>query len=152
METTLKKTSRFHLSDKAKEITIDAVAYIFIALFIYTATDKFMTMDVFIKFISRLDMMHSVGKYVAWLIPITEVVISILLMVPITRRKGLIASGILMTVFTLYLIYMKIFIEVVPCHCGGVISSLTWMQHIWFNIIFIVLAGIAISFSNKRAN
>lgn len=152
METTLKKSSRFHLSEKAKEITIDAVAYVFIALFIYTATDKFWNMEVFVKFMSRLDLIHATGKYIAWLIPITEIVISIFLMVPITRKKGLIASGALMTVFTLYLIYMKIFIAVIPCHCGGVISKLSWTEHIWFNLIFILLAGISIFFSHKNTN
>lgn len=45
---------------------------------------------------------------------------------------------------------MKLTAEHVPCHCGGAISRLTWVQHIWFNIMFILMAQIAIYLTVKK--
>lgn len=150
METTLNNSSRFRMSDKAKNIVIDIVAYIFMALFVYTATDKLGEIPVFTKFLSRLDLIGFLGKYLAWAIPITELIIAALLIFPMTRMKGLIASGGLMVIFTIYLIYMKLTAEHLPCHCGGLISLLSWRDHIYLNIIFIFIAGIGIYLSRKK--
>jgi hypothetical protein len=38
-----------------------------------------------------------------------------------------------------------------PCSCGGIISKLSWKQHIIFNLFFIVLSVIGIRFQ-KRMN
>jgi hypothetical protein len=38
-----------------------------------------------------------------------------------------------------------------PCSCGGIISSLSWRQHIIFNGVFILLAITGIIFSKQTA-
>jgi uncharacterized membrane protein YphA (DoxX/SURF4 family) len=152
METTIKTTSRFNLSDKTKGVIADLIAYIFIAIFIYTATDKFWKIDDFVKFMSRLDIIGPIGAFLAWTIPIIEVGISILLLRQVTKRKGLIASSILMILFTVYLIYMKLTAETLPCHCGGVIALLSWRDHIYLNIILIVLSVVGVLFSPTIKN
>jgi hypothetical protein len=50
-----------------------------------------------------------------------------------------------MTIFTIYIgaIMAGFFINV-PCSCGGLIQSLTWGEHLLFNLFFIALAFIAI--------
>jgi len=145
METTLPKQSAFKLSGKTREIIADLITYLFIALFIYTATDKFFGFANFEKFIIKLDLMRAIGKYVAFLIPASEVAISLVLLFPKTRKLGLYYSLGLMILFTAYLVYMKLTAETLPCHCGGVISRLSWTQHIGFNILLIglAIAGIA---------
>ena len=71
---------------------------------------------------------------------IAVIIISLLLVLTLTRKKGLYASGILLSGFTIYLAYMVLSGLKLPCHCGGVISSMTWQQHIWFNVAFVLLA------------
>ncbi|ALL05761.1 hypothetical protein AQ505_09810 [Pedobacter sp. PACM 27299] len=86
----------------------------------------------------------------AWLIPAVEILISMLLIIPKTRRYGLVSSLLIMIAFTSYLIYMISYGGPKTCGCGGVIQSLTWVQHIWFNISFIFLAGIALMFIRRK--
>ena len=149
METTLQKRLAPRLADKAKEVIVDIITYLFVVLFVYTATDKFWKIESFQIFMSRLDLFHYTGKYVALMIPSSEVFISVLLLIHKTRRLGMFLSLSLMTVFTAYLIYMKLTAEVLPCHCGGAISSLSWVQHIWFNIILILMSVAALILDKK---
>ena len=123
---------------------VNSISAIFIALFVYTASDKLFGMNEFVSFIKSLEMMEYFGTFLAWSIPVSEILISMLLLFPLTRFKGLIASGGLMLVFTVYLMYMKLTVAQLPCHCGGAISRLSWSAHIWFNLLLIILAGLAI--------
>ncbi|WP_316819264.1 MauE/DoxX family redox-associated membrane protein [Pedobacter nyackensis] len=150
METTLNKQPRILISDKTKKIIVDVIAYLFIALFIYTAASKIMTYREFETVLHRSVLIGNYSSIIAWLIPTVEIIISTLLLIPLTKRIGLIASLGLMTVFTLYLIYMINSGSKLSCTCGGFVSSLSWKAHIWFNISFIILALIGINLYKKE--
>jgi hypothetical protein len=49
-----------------------------------------------------------------------------------------------MLLFTVYLAWMIQFAAHLPCNCGGVISSMSWKQHIVFNtmVLGMILYGI----------
>lgn len=80
----------------------------------------------------------------AWLVPSIELVIVLLLLFPRTVVKGFYASLVLLSVFTVYIIYMFVFYPHTPCSCGGIISALNWKEHVVFNVAFMVvsLAGV----------
>jgi uncharacterized membrane protein YphA (DoxX/SURF4 family) len=139
METASKKPIS-KLSASAKEHIIDVVVYLFIILFMYTAASKFFTISSFASTLAKSPLIGKMNYIVAWGIPIIEVIISIVLIFPSFRRVGLYAALILMVAFTLYLAYMILSDSKLPCHCGGVISTMSWQQHIWFNMGFITLA------------
>lgn len=140
METTLNKLSLPQLSPKSREIIMDIAVYLFIILFMYTAASKLLTIKSFASTLAKSPLIGNLNFVIAWSIPIVEIIISIVLIFPSVRKTGLRAALLLMTVFTLYLIYMVFSGSELPCHCGGVISSMTWRQHIWFNLGFITLA------------
>jgi uncharacterized membrane protein YphA (DoxX/SURF4 family) len=140
METTASKKPTSKLSVSTKEHIMDAVVYLFIILFMYTAASKFFTISSFASTLAKSPLIGNMNYVVAWGIPIIEVIISILLILPSFRRVGLYAALILMVAFTIYLAYMILSDSKLPCHCGGVISTMSWQQHIWFNMGFIVLA------------
>lgn len=146
METAFKKTDVLQDSANSKRLLSNIVSYIFIFLFIYTATDKLWKIQEFQDLMMKFTLLHAVGKYVAWSIPSIEIIISILLLIPTTRLIGLISSFGLVVIFTIYLIFMKLTVPVqdLPCHCGGIISKMTWIQHIWFNCVLIAMAAFAI--------
>jgi len=133
-----------------KQMIIHFIAAVFIGLFLYTASDKLFTIHEFATFIGRLEFLSAASGFIAWAIPIVEILIAFLLLLPVTRIKGLIASGILMIAFTVYLIYMKFTADHLPCHCGGAISRLSWVEHIWFNIILILIACFGIFLGSKK--
>lgn len=149
METTLNRTSRFHMSDKTKAIIFEVITYLFIMLFVYTAYNKFITFDLFKGVLGRSVLIGQYSFILAWLIPSLEVILSVLLIIPKSKRIGLLGSLVLMILFTIYLIYMINSGSKLSCSCGGIVSALSWKQHIWFNIGFIILAAIGLKIHKK---
>eukprot|EP01133_Synstelium_polycarpum_P009985 gene9985-11658_t len=146
MEITFNKRRLLTFADQSKEFFSDAVGYLFIALFIYTAASKLASFETFEQVLSRSPLIGDYSTPIAWAIPLAEIAISTLLIIPITKRKGLYLSLLLMLLFTVYLIYMLYSGSQLPCHCGGVISSMSWKGHVLFNAGFIVLGlgGLAV--------
>ena len=153
METTLRKQPRLYLSEKTKEIIVDCICYAFIILFVYTASSKLQDYNTFQSGLHNSVLLKPYSATLAWLIPAAEIFISVFLIIPKTRRQGLVSSLLIMIAFTSYLIYMVSYGGPKTCGCGGVIQSLTWVQHIWFNITFIFLASIALLCNSmKKSN
>jgi putative oxidoreductase len=128
-------------SNRMKRSTvIEIIAALFILLFVYTATSKFFEFASFKYVLSKSPLIGNMAPAVAWGLPIVELLISLLLFIPRTRRLGLWASFGIMVLFTGYLGYMIYFTPDRPCSCGGVLKQMTWKQHLVFNIGFTLLA------------
>lgn len=132
------------LKETHKTAIADLAAYLLLALLIYTAASKFFTIDSFASTLAKSPLIGNLNKIAAWSIPISEVAISSLLIVTKTRKWGLYTALALLVIFTIYLSFMVLSGSKLPCHCGGVVSTLSWKQHIWFNIAFISVAFIGI--------
>lgn len=150
METTFDKKPFLQPSPKTREIIADIVAYLFIILFMYTAANKLLTIPSFASTLAKSPLIGPYHIVLAWGIPILEIVISIVLIFPSFRKSGLRASLLMMIVFTVYLLYMVLSGSKLPCNCGGVISAMTWRQHIWFNLSFIALAVTGLIINKKK--
>lgn len=123
---------------------VDAIAYFFILLFFYTGVEKFTEISAFKDQLVASPVLGSMAGFVAWALPITEVILAIALFIPRWRLKALYASGILMVLFTLYVAILLLIDTHISCSCGGIIENLSPRQHLLFNGAAIVLAGIAI--------
>lgn len=132
-------------------ILADIISGILLLLFLYTSLSKLTDYETFKNVLSASPLLKPAARMVAWLLPVTELVIVVLLFIPAVRLKGLYASFILILLFTLYLIYMISFTPNLPCNCGGVLKLLSWKQHIFFNLFFILLSltGILLYKRNK---
>ena len=108
-----------------------------VLLFAYTAISKYMALPVFRHALRESPLIHNGAGIIAWLLPAAELLIVLLLIIPKYRMPGLKASLAALLLFTAYLFYMIVFASHLPCNCGGVISTLTWKQHILFNLFFI---------------
>jgi len=131
-----------------KRATItEFIALFFVILFLYTGISKLMDYLVFKEQIALSPLLAPVANWIAILLPAVEILVAIVLFIPLTRLKGLYASGILMVLFTGYIIYILNFNPQLPCTCGGVLEALTWPQHLVFNVVCIALAitGIVLS-------
>jgi len=140
METTLNEHRNLRLNKKSREIIMDIAAYLFIILFMYTAANKLFTIKAFASTLAKSPLIGNLSMIVAWTIPLVEIAISLVLIFPQYRKIGMRACLLLMSIFTIYLSYMILAGSKLPCHCGGVISTMSWKQHICFNMGFIVLA------------
>jgi hypothetical protein len=119
---------------------LDVISYSYILLFFYTAISKIITYSTFRKVLSDLPLIGGYYEYVAFGIILSEMVIGTMLIIPKWRVAGINAALLLMVVFTIYLGYHILTRSKLPCSCGGVISGMTWHQHLAFNTGFIFLA------------
>ena len=125
---------------------IEVISSLLIILFIYAALNKLFDFEYFKVQLSKSPFITSFSNFVAWSIPASEIVIALLLVIKRTRLIGLYASFFLMSLFTAYLVIMLNVSYYVPCSCGGVLAKLSWNQHIVFNSVFVLLAGIGVIF------
>ncbi len=127
-----------------REWFTDFISCLFILLFIYAAISKLLAGDTFKEQVSQSPLLTSYTSLVVILIPLLEILLSILLLRRQTRLTALYASFGLMMLFTSYIIAITKFSNYVPCSCGGILERMTWNQHLIFNSFFILLAVIAI--------
>ena len=130
-------------------ILIEIISVLLICLFVYTGISKLNEHNNFQGVLSQSPLIGAMSNFLSWLIPILELFTALLLFFPFARKWGLFISLILMTIFTLYVFYMIVFIPHLPCSCGGVIKLLTWKEHLLFNIFFSVIALLGISLYKK---
>jgi len=127
-------------NSRRRQLVIDGITALFVLLWIYAAVSKLMDYETFRLQLGKSPMLTSFAPVVTWAIPAMEILTAMLLLFGKTRFTGLYASLLLMTIFTAYIITMLDFSSYVPCSCGGVLEKLSWTQHIYFNLAFVLLA------------
>lgn len=116
------------------------ITYLFIVLFVYAATSKLLDFENFQIQLGQSPILTAYADWVAWAVPITEYLISALLIFAKYRLLGLYAFYTLMVMFTTYIILVLHFSDYIPCSCGGVLEDLGWTEHIIFNLGFVAMA------------
>jgi hypothetical protein len=128
-----------------KKWLVEIISLLFVLLFIYTAVYKIIDFRNFQAVIGQSPMITRFAPAVAIGVPIAEIAISGLLVLPRYRLIGLCASFAIMLLFTFYIsILLNLHLHL-PCSCGGIISDMNWSQHLVFNIVAVILALIGIS-------
>lgn len=113
-------------------------------LFLYTALSKLLDHA---RFESVIQQSPTIGKsagLLSWGIPAAELVVAGLIFHPATRLPGMLFSFFLLLLFTGYLFTMLASGMKLPCSCGGVVSTMTWKEHVLFNLIFIMLSAVSV--------
>lgn len=123
------------------KFVIEIISFLFILLFVYAAMNKLLDIEKFRVQIGQSPLLTSAAPFVAWLIPVFEIVISLMLAIPKFRLLGLYSSFSLMVMFTAYIVVILNFSDHIPCSCGGLLERLGWTEHLVFNIMFVLLAA-----------
>ena len=119
-------------------------------LFGYAAITKLADYENFRFGISESPFISPFASVLAWLVPLTELVIVAFLLLSYTRLAGLYAASIVMFLFTVYIAAMLLFAIDIPCSCGGVLESMSWPAHLVFNAVFTVLSIAGVIIERKR--
>jgi hypothetical protein len=133
-----------------RTLIVNSIAVFFIMLFLYTGSIKLMDMNQFREELTSSPLVGSLAGFIAWALPITEIIIAIVLFIPKWQLKGLYASLILMSLFTGYVITILLIDSHLSCSCGGIIEELSPRQHIFFNSACVVLAAVAIAIARRQ--
>lgn len=124
-------------------LSIDLICFAIILLFVYAALSKLFQYNTYVFDLGRQPLLVPYAKILAPSIPIAELLIAALLLVPGIRLWGLLGAVILMLLFTGY-VSVVVFGSNghdLPCTCGGLIRELSWRQHFFFNILFTAIAA-----------
>ena len=133
--------------------SIPFIASIFyITLFVYTASSKIFDFDNFQIQIGQSPILTSYTGFVSWSIPVIELIIVVLFLIPKFISIAFLASYSMMVMFTTYILLILNFSDFIPCSCGGVLESLSWHEHIVFNTLCIVIALIGLHFYCRNNN
>ncbi|WP_143774359.1 MauE/DoxX family redox-associated membrane protein [Niastella vici] len=135
---------------KRRTTIIETIIFLYTFLFLYTGISKLIAYDVFRENISDSPILAPFATPIAWGLPWLEFGITILMIIPRWRLKGLYAALVIMALFTVYVIAILIFDQELPCSCGGIIQQLSWPQHLIFNGMFIVLAAWALILQKRE--
>ncbi len=123
---------------------VNVIAFLFIILFLYTAVEKFMEINTFRDQLLSSPLLRGYAKILTWALPVVEVILAIILLIPRFRLLGLYASLSMMVAFTIYVLIIIHIDDNISCSCGGIIENLSPRVHIFFNMIAVGLAAIGI--------
>ena len=129
----------------------DIVSASILLLLLYTGIDKINRHNDFMLALASAPLLKHYAVPLSWAIPVIELLIAWLLFFTATRLKGLYAAWLLITVFTVYLAWMLLHTNNLPCSCGGFIEKLSWQQHVFFNGVLIVLISTGIVLNKRKA-
>jgi uncharacterized membrane protein YphA (DoxX/SURF4 family) len=129
---------------------LEIIIILNIILFLYTGIAKMQDYTVFREQMAESPVLAPVSKAIAFLLPLAEFVVVVLLAIPRWRLKGLYATLGLMILFTGYILALLATSDQLPCSCGGIIEQLSWQQHLVFNGVFILLNVLAIKLHLKE--
>jgi putative oxidoreductase len=134
-----------------RQVVLESISALLLMLFLYASISKFLDFQRFIGEMNNQPFPNSWTPFLVWTVPSLEIAISLTLIFERTRTAGLIASLVLMSLFTIYTGAILLhFFEYVPCSCGGVIRKLTWPQHLVFNLFFVGLSILGIILQRRH--
>ena len=121
-----------------------------IFLFLSSAYSKVAEHEKFTHGLTKVSFIGPLATLIAVLVPLLEIAITILLIIPRTSKIGMNAFTGLMAVFTLYIGLMMMWADHLPCHCNLFIENFSWGQHLLFNVACMLLAIMALRLSNSK--
>ena len=135
-----------------REYVTEIISLLFILLFVYAGLVKLADFQKFKIQLGQSPLLTAFAGWIVWIVPLTEILISITLIVPRFRLFGLYAAFSLMVMFTFYIIAILNFSTYIPCSCGGVLERLEWSEHLLLNIIFVLLGVTGIFIQTRIQN
>ena len=132
------------------QIIEPAVTLFVILLFVYASVSKLVEFKNTRIQLEQAHLLKPIAPEIAVLVPVLELATVVMLLIPRQHLRGLYTSLALMLLFTFYICGILLFSSHAPCSCGGIISHLSWPQHLLFNIL--ITGIIVIAIRTARAN
>lgn len=141
-----------NFKNNSKSVITEIICLLYVLLFVYAAISKILDFENFQVQLGQSPLLSPFAIWVSWIVPIAELIIALALIIPKFRSIGLLAALSLMSMFTAYIFIILHYSSFVPCSCGGILEKMTWNIHLIFNVVFIVLAALAIvmHFKNRK--
>lgn len=128
-----------------RRLIINVICYALALVFFYAAASKLLEYDKFVVTMGQSAMLSPYANILAWLVPMIETCLTVLLVFEWLRLAGLYGSLALMTMFTTYIYIIQRYAETIPCSCGGLLEKMDWEAHFVVNIFLVILNIIGIA-------
>lgn len=129
---------------------VTAISYAYILLFIYAAVSKYIDYENFRVQLGQSPLLGAYAEFIVWSIPLSEILIAVALSFSRFQRLAFFTAFTLMVMFTAYIYIILHYSSFVPCSCGGILEKMSWNGHLFFNLVFIFLALIAIFIKSQN--
>jgi uncharacterized membrane protein YphA (DoxX/SURF4 family) len=124
-----------------KKRLIPVINFLLVWLFAYTGSSKLFGHELFKEQLTQVNYLKPMAAFMSIALPVTEILTGLLIVYKPTARAGLWLAAILLATFTIHVSIMLAGDKTnLPCSCGGVLKALSWKNHLWFNIMFMLLA------------
>lgn len=133
-----------------KSAIFKIVTVLLLALWIPVGIDKATNFRQFRDVIQNQPFSGNLKHILVYILPMLELTTTVCLVFEKWQKAGLVLSTALMTAFTGYvgLVLLGAWKES-PCGCGSVISGMSWKQHFFFNLFFLLLSILGFYLWNK---
>lgn len=131
-------------SSHHRNIFIEVISFLYVLLFVYAAISKLLDFENFQVQLGQSPLLSAFAGLIAWIVPLMELLIALLIILKKWRLVGLFAAFSLMVMFTAYIYIILNYSSFVPCSCGGILEKMGWQEHFIFNCVFIMLAAAGI--------
>lgn len=135
-----------------KTTVFEVIVILLIVLFLGTAADKWMDHEAFREGLRKSPFLTAYAGILSHAVPLAEVATVTLLLFKRTVLWGLYAAVFLMSAFTSYIYALLHYSYYVPCKCHAALESLTWEQHLLFNVIFLGLSTTGVILKSRELN
>ena len=127
-----------------KNAIVDIICLLYVLLFVYAAISKLLDFENFRVQLGQSPLLSAFAGYIAWMVPMLELFIVLLIVSKRWRITGLFGALYLMIMFTAYIFIILNYSPFVPCSCGGILEKMGWEEHFIFNFVFMMLAAAGI--------
>lgn len=126
---------------KKQTYILIAITVILLTLWVPTSLNKILNFESFKHNVYNQPFNKNIAKVIVYSIPLLEILTAVFIVIPKYRPRGFILSTILMSIFTIYIAAALLNVwDKLPCGCGLIITGMTWQEHLWFNLIFLILS------------
>jgi uncharacterized membrane protein YphA (DoxX/SURF4 family) len=124
--------------------------FLYVCLFLYTGIGKLLNYEMSREQMAVMPLVGGISGFVTWFLPVFEIILSIMIFIPMTRKVGMTLGTLLMAAFTIYVAYIMKYNSHLPCTCGGFLQELSWPQHLAFNGAFVIFGILSLRFSRPK--
>ena len=131
----------------SREKKLNIISFLLALLFTYAGTSKLLDIQKFQVELGQSPLVSFIAIPLSYIVPATELILSVMVFVLPLRTVGLYLSFGLMITFTTYIIIIMNYSYHIPCSCGGILGKLGWRTHFLFNAAFVLISlhGIILS-------
>ena len=140
----------FAVNRRGNVILVEIITFLLIVLWVYASFSQFFQLFDFKIRLEQFPFIGAFAKILFWLIPSLELAIALIFFFPSIRKIAMYLSAVLLILFSAYILALLFIADSIPCSCSGVIPSLSWKQHLFFNIGCLSMSLIGIVLPSKR--